>query len=248
MSISIITNGRSVLRHHRSTIIYGISLAFLMFLLKWLELRYIIFDHSLELYIGSIAVIFTALGIWLALRSLCELLRYAVSESDGSASDVLIRLLGGTRKANELVHGLGADGIAIATTEMLQCTYDTVQYQNHATPRALTRLLQICYKGSRLSDSSKGILLRDMTETTTSAKRLKGLLPVGTIVAHKTGTARTDKRGLTRATKDVGIITLPNGKHLAIAVLISDSYNSERDREMTIAKIAKAAFDHWSGQ
>jgi two-component system, NarL family, response regulator LiaR len=62
------TSGRSVLRHQRSTIIYGISLAFLMFLLKWLELRYIIFDHSLELYIGSIAVIFTALGIWLALK------------------------------------------------------------------------------------------------------------------------------------------------------------------------------------
>ena len=47
---------------------YGISLAFLLFLLKWLELRYIIFSHSFETYIGFIAVIFTALGIWLALK------------------------------------------------------------------------------------------------------------------------------------------------------------------------------------
>ena len=37
-------------------------------LLKWLELRFIIFDHSLEIYIGAIAVIFTSLGIWLALK------------------------------------------------------------------------------------------------------------------------------------------------------------------------------------
>jgi hypothetical protein len=56
------------LRKHKATIIYSISLAFLLFFLKWLELRYIIFDHSFEIYIGFIAVIFTALGIWLALK------------------------------------------------------------------------------------------------------------------------------------------------------------------------------------
>jgi NarL family two-component system response regulator LiaR len=55
-------------RNHKATIIYSISLAFLLFFLKWLELRYIIFDHSFEIYIGFIAVIFTALGIWLALK------------------------------------------------------------------------------------------------------------------------------------------------------------------------------------
>ncbi|MEO6440464.1 MAG: LuxR C-terminal-related transcriptional regulator, partial [Chitinophagales bacterium] len=43
-------------------------MAFLLFLLKWLELRFIIFNHSFEIYIGLIAVIFTALGIWLALK------------------------------------------------------------------------------------------------------------------------------------------------------------------------------------
>ena len=43
-------------------------MAFLLFLLKWLELRFIIFDHSFEIYIGFIAVIFTVLGIWLALK------------------------------------------------------------------------------------------------------------------------------------------------------------------------------------
>ena len=47
---------------------YGLSLALLLFLLRWLELRFIIFDHAFEIYIGAIAVIFTALGIWLALK------------------------------------------------------------------------------------------------------------------------------------------------------------------------------------
>ncbi len=53
---------------HKATILYGISLALLLFLLRWLELRFIIFDHSFEIYIGAIALIFTALGIWLALK------------------------------------------------------------------------------------------------------------------------------------------------------------------------------------
>jgi DNA-binding CsgD family transcriptional regulator len=48
--------------------IYSASLAFLLFLLRWLELRFIIFDHSFEIYIGFIAIIFTVLGIWLALK------------------------------------------------------------------------------------------------------------------------------------------------------------------------------------
>jgi NarL family two-component system response regulator LiaR len=62
------TDNINFLRKHKATIIYSISLAFLLFLLKWLELRYIIFNHSFEIYIGFIAVIFTALGIWLALK------------------------------------------------------------------------------------------------------------------------------------------------------------------------------------
>ena len=62
------TDSKNFLEKHKATIIYSISLAFLLFLLKWLELRFIIFDHSFEIYIGFIAVIFTALGIWLALK------------------------------------------------------------------------------------------------------------------------------------------------------------------------------------
>src|SRR6478609_9470067 len=61
-------DNKNLLLRNKATILYSISLAALMFLLKWLELRFIIFDHSFEIYIGFIAVIFTALGIWLALK------------------------------------------------------------------------------------------------------------------------------------------------------------------------------------
>jgi two-component system, NarL family, response regulator LiaR len=58
----------SLLIKHKQTILYGISLSLLLFLMRWLELRFIIIDHSLEIYIAAIAIIFTGLGIWLALK------------------------------------------------------------------------------------------------------------------------------------------------------------------------------------
>ena len=47
---------------------YGASLAILLFILKWLELRFVIYDHAFEVYAGAIAVLFTSLGIWLAIK------------------------------------------------------------------------------------------------------------------------------------------------------------------------------------
>jgi DNA-binding CsgD family transcriptional regulator len=62
------TNNQNFFGKHKTTIVYSISLAVLIFLLKWLELRFIIFDQAFEIYIGFIAIIFTSLGIWLALK------------------------------------------------------------------------------------------------------------------------------------------------------------------------------------
>lgn len=62
------TAKKTIWQRNKATILYSISLALLLFFLKWLELRYILFDHSIEIYIGFIAVIFTGLGIWLALK------------------------------------------------------------------------------------------------------------------------------------------------------------------------------------
>ena len=55
-------------RKYGQLILYGISMALLLFLLKWLELRFVIIDHALEVYVGAIALIFTGLGIWLAMK------------------------------------------------------------------------------------------------------------------------------------------------------------------------------------
>ncbi len=56
------------LSKNKLPLLYGIALAAILFLLKWLEYKFVIIDHAFEIYVGAIAFIFTALGIWLALK------------------------------------------------------------------------------------------------------------------------------------------------------------------------------------
>ena len=55
-------------RRNKTILLYGMALAILLFLLKWLEWRFIVYDHAVEVYSGVIAIIFTGLGIWVALK------------------------------------------------------------------------------------------------------------------------------------------------------------------------------------
>lgn len=53
-------------RRYSDILIYGASLALLLFLLKWFEVKFLLYSHSIEVMIGAVAVVFTVLGIWLS--------------------------------------------------------------------------------------------------------------------------------------------------------------------------------------
>jgi beta-lactamase class A len=82
-----------------------------------------------------------------------------------------------------------------------------------------------------------------MVNTTTGTKKIKGLLPAAAVIAHKTGSSGTDEEGLTAASNDVGIMTLPDGAHVAIAVFVTDAKADESMCEAIIARIARAVWD-----
>jgi beta-lactamase class A len=171
-----------------------------------------------------------------------ELIRFAISESDGTASDVLMKLAGGPQAVQAYLNNLSVNDLIVLNTEKEIGQDWQVQYRNFSTPDAAVALLRALHEKRGLSESSQALLLKYLVESTPGAKRLKGLLPAGTTVAHKTGTSGAQK-GVTAATNDIGIISLPNGKHLAIAVFVSDSPTDEATREDVIAKIAKVVVD-----
>lgn len=54
------------LKEFRHIILYGLILAILVFVLKWLQWKFLIVDNAIDIYIGLVAVFFTLLGIWVA--------------------------------------------------------------------------------------------------------------------------------------------------------------------------------------
>lgn len=179
--------------------------------------------------------------------SVDELMGWMLRESDGTASDVLMKLAGGAEAIQAYLSELGIKDMMILDTEKAFAQDNSLQFRNWTTPEAAVALLRALHERRGLSESSQTFLLKLMIESTPGARRLKGLLPAGTVVAPKTGTSGTDK-GVTAATNDIGIVTLPNGQHLAIAVFVADSPADEATREGVIAKVAKAIWEKSSGQ
>jgi beta-lactamase class A len=173
-----------------------------------------------------------------------ELMGWMLRESDGTASDVLMKLAGGPEAIQAYLSELGIKDMIILDTEKSLAQDHSLQFRNWTTPEAAVALLRALHERRGLSETAHDLLLKYMIESTPGARRLKGLLPAGTIIAHKTGTSGTDK-GVTAATNDIGIIALPNGKHLAIAVFVSDSPADQTTREGVIANVAKAVWEKW---
>ena len=110
--------------------------------------------------------------------------------------------------------------------------------RDHTTPLAMLQLLLAIDGGTAMSPESREFLLGVMSRTRTGAGRIKGLLPKGTPVAHKTGTVG----GIAN---DVGYVTLPDGRRFAIAVYTNSSETSTSDRERAIAEVSRILYDFY---
>jgi beta-lactamase class A len=175
--------------------------------------------------------------------TLAEILEFTVSKSDNNGCDLLFRLLGGPEKVNQSIHSLGVKKINIAFTEDEMHQSFDAQYSNWTTPYATVELLKSLYEGKLLSKKSTDFLMQVLINTSTGLNRIKGLLPEGTIVAHKTGTSGANDAGVISAVNDVGIITLPNGQHLALAVFVSYAKETEAECEKIIAEVSKMVWE-----
>ena len=174
-----------------------------------------------------------------------ELIRQAISESDGTASDVLQRITGGAKGVQDHIGLLGVKGLNVELTHKEFSGKWDLQHTNWLTPAAGVEILRKLYKGDGISKENRELLLKFMTESSNPPNRILAGLPKGTVVAHKTGSGGTEN-GINSATNDIGIITMPNGNHIAIAILVGDAKADLPVRENVIAQITKTIFDTWA--
>ncbi len=177
-------------------------------------------------------------GVDIPLR---ELLRLSVSLSDNVAADILLRLVNGPKTVNTYIAELRINGFHLQDSEAVLHHEVPAQYRNWFAPAGAVQLLRRISDNSPLTPEHTDLLVGWMTPALRT-KRLEANLPAGTRVAHKSGTSDVD-HGLAHATNDIGLIPLPDGRRIAIAVFVTDSTADQATREQVIARIARAAYD-----
>ena len=174
--------------------------------------------------------------------TLHEIVYYTVAQSDNIGCDVLFSLLGGPARVDSFMHGKGFTGIKIVSTEADLHEDVDRQYDNWTEPVEMVNILSAFYQQKLISKTATDTLRNIMQRTTGGTGRIKGLLPAGTVVAHKTGTCAPGNG--VNTINDIGVITMPDGKHLAMAVYVADAKADIPVCEKVMAQIAKAIYDH----
>jgi beta-lactamase class A len=171
-----------------------------------------------------------------------ELLRLTVLLSDNTAADVVLRAIGGPGVVVDYLNSIGIGDFQLKDNEAALHRDVAAQYRDWWEPQSAVQLLRRLNDNPPLAPEHAAMLLAWMRDTDRAPNRIKGRLPPGTIVMHKPGTSGTD-HGLAYATNDIGLITLPDHRSLAIAIFITDSTADEAARDLVIARIARAAYD-----
>lgn len=195
-----------------------------------------------------------------------ELLTAAVSESDNTAVDALIRTLGGPHAVTSFLRAHGVDGIrvdlsegdmgrifddlrpgeTVPANETAQARQQRYQrgYQafladprNRSTPDGAIAFLRKLCGNELLSPASTRHLLRLMAAQTIP-NRLRAGVPQGVGFADKTGTSDTVD-GRIAAYNDIGILSWPDGRTVLIAVFLTDSPASNDERGAWFAALAR---------
>jgi len=236
-----------------------------------LDLNRMVEWDTTDLHIGSEAfLLFRKPGFAMSVRNLIETMLIL---SENNATDLVLTLGGGGAAVTRRMRDAGITDLRVdrPTAEIIAHPYgitdiwtngrfdrakwdrqsgalsparrDSAAYyyardpRDHTTPRAMLTLLTKLWKGELLNQEHTAALLDIMYRCETGAGRIKGMHPRGTRVAHKTGT-------YPGTANDVGIIDLPDGTHVAVALYLKQSSKVQgKDLEDALAQSARAVYD-----
>lgn len=178
--------------------------------------------------------------------SLSEIIEYTVAKSDNNGCDILLKLLGGTQVVQKFMNAKGVKNFQIKYNEEAMHKDWNAQYENYTTMNSAVDVLKKFYDGKLLSKKSTDYLMKIMLSTSTGINKLIEQLPKDTPAARKTGSSGKNNAGLTGAENEIAIITLPNGKHYAIAVFVSNSTETAEVNCRMISDISKTVWDYFN--
>ena len=178
-----------------------------------------------------------SLGDMISGRPAAKVLELMIVRSDNHAADQLLDTLGGPGAVQQWLVSQKISGIRVDRTiaQLLREHGHVADSRDVATPVAMVALLDKLENGTVLAAQSRILLLELMSRCETGTRRIRALLPVGTLVEDKTGT-------LDGVTNDVGFITMPDGHRVAVAVFARGG----RDRQPVIAEVSRVIYDRFA--
>ncbi len=206
-------------------------------------------------------------------ESIASLLEMAITKSDNTANDSLLRTVGGPEAVRDFIQRYNLGKIRFGPGErQLQAGIAGMSWQQDyaignrftearaklsydqrksaldryladpvdgAAPMAIVRALGLLAKGELLSPSSTRTLLAMMERTTSGPNRLKAGVPPGWRFGHKTGTGQ-QLEGVSTGYNDIGIMTAPDGKRYALAVMMGNTTASVPQRMEMMQGVSRA--------
>jgi beta-lactamase class A len=206
-------------------------------------------------------------------ETVLTLLELAITKSDNTANDSLLRTIGGPEAVRDFVSRKGLGKIRFGPGERgLQSGIAGMEWQQDyaigrnfetaraklsydqrkvaldryladpvdgASPQAIVRALGELSTGSLLSAASTRMLMAMMERTSSGPNRLKAGVPQDWRFGHKTGTGQ-QLASVSTGYNDIGIMTSPDGKRYAVAVMMGDTTASIPDRMEMMQGVSRA--------
>lgn len=175
-----------------------------------------------------------------------ELLRYTLMQSDNNASnymfDNLLSVEATDRYAATLIP---RKSFRLAVTEAEMFDDHSLCYENRSSPLGAALLIERICTDTAICTRDRDFIIRAMRECRTGSDRIVAPLAgkQGVTVAHKTGSGfRDPSTGILTAHNDVAFISLPDGRHYSLAVLVKDFKGSETEASLAIAEVSAAVY------
>ncbi|MEB8343400.1 class A beta-lactamase [Streptomyces endophyticus] len=163
-----------------------------------------------------------------------ELCGAAISYSDNTAANLLMKYLGGPTAVTRFVRSTGDRTTRLDRWEPELNSAEPGRVTDTSTPRAIGTTYARLVLGGALAPADRDRLTRWLLANTTSGERFRAALPADWVLGDKTGTGRYG------TANDVGIAWTPDGAPVILSVL-STKPDTDKDTEGDSPLVKRAA-------
>ena len=166
----------------------------------------------------------------------------AISLSDNTAMNLLLKIIGGLRGINDFARSLGD------TSFRQDHDWPAEAYSGGAgnlddasTPQAMVQSFRAITLGNILGEYQKNLLIQWLTKTETGAERIRSGVPYGWVVGNKTGTGAAYG-----STNDIAMIWPPNHKPILIGLYYTSNIKKAKKREDLLSSVTRLIIEEFS--